>query len=203
VTAITSYLVKILVLLFLVAKYSGTTAFNGKLFGFTVIVCVIVWSAAQVLVSARLKVPYVEPDSERLKVPRVGPDGKRCRAVVTLRPDGIARPAGQAARCRLAHKSLAWRRLAGHDREEAAIGGWRAERRPYRLQLPAFGHAGVRRARLADLPLDRAGTDLPPGHAVRPRANHPVGGLPGRPGPPHAAPGPPPPRAAAPPGRHC
>jgi ATP synthase protein I len=77
VTAVTSYLVKILVLLVLVAKYSGTTAFNGKLFGFTVVACVIVWSAAQVLVSARLKVPYVEPDSERLKVPHAGPDGKR------------------------------------------------------------------------------------------------------------------------------
>src|SRR5215467_2877857 len=73
VTAITSYLFKILVLLFLVAKYSGTTAFNGKLFGFSV----IVWSTAQVLVSARLKVPYVEPDSERPKVPHVEPDGKR------------------------------------------------------------------------------------------------------------------------------
>jgi ATP synthase protein I len=77
VTAIVTYLVKIVVLLFFVVKYSGTTAFNGKLFGFTVIACVIVWSAAQVLVSARLKVPYVEPDSERLRVPYVEPDGKR------------------------------------------------------------------------------------------------------------------------------
>ena len=65
VTAIVTYLVKIVLLLFLVVKYSGTTAFNGKLFGFTVIACVIVWSAAQVLVSARLKVPYVEPDGTR------------------------------------------------------------------------------------------------------------------------------------------
>lgn len=77
VTAIVTYLVKIVVLLFLVVNYSGTTAFNGKLFGFTVIACVIVWSAAQVLVSARLKVPYVEPDPERLTVPYVEPDGKR------------------------------------------------------------------------------------------------------------------------------
>ena len=77
VTAITSYLVKILVLLVLVAKYSGTTAFNGKLFGFTVIACVIVWSTAQVLVSVRLKVPYVEPDPGRVKVPHAEPDWKR------------------------------------------------------------------------------------------------------------------------------
>lgn len=65
VTAITTYLVKVVVMLFLVAKYSGTTAFNGKLFGLTVVVCIVVWSAAQVMVSSRLKVPYVEPDGER------------------------------------------------------------------------------------------------------------------------------------------
>jgi ATP synthase protein I len=77
VTAITTYLVKILALLFFVAKYSGATAFNGKLFGFTVIACVIVWTTSQALVAARLKVPYVEPEPQRLKVPRAEPDGKR------------------------------------------------------------------------------------------------------------------------------
>jgi ATP synthase protein I len=87
VTAIITYLVKILVLLFFVAKYSGTTAFNGKLFGFTVIACVIVWTTSQAVISAKLKVPYVEPetqrpkvpsaDTQRLKVPYVEPDGKR------------------------------------------------------------------------------------------------------------------------------
>ena len=75
VTAISTYLVKILALLFLVAKYSGTTAFNGKIFGFTVIVCVIVWTTSQAVVAARLKAPYVEP--EPVKVPHIEPDGKR------------------------------------------------------------------------------------------------------------------------------
>jgi ATP synthase protein I len=65
VTAISTYLIKILALLFLVVRYSGTTAFNGKAFGFTVVVCVVVWTTAQALVSARLKVPYVEPDRKR------------------------------------------------------------------------------------------------------------------------------------------
>ena len=65
VTAMSTYLIKILVLLFFVVKYSGTTAFNGKAFGFTVVVCVVVYTAAQALVSARLKVPYVEPDGKR------------------------------------------------------------------------------------------------------------------------------------------
>jgi len=65
VTAISTYLVKILALFFLVVRYSGTTAFNGKLFGLTAIVCVLTWTTTQVLVSARLKVPYVEPDGKR------------------------------------------------------------------------------------------------------------------------------------------
>jgi ATP synthase protein I len=63
--AITAYLVKIVVLLFLVVAFSGTTAFSGRLFGLTAIVCVLVWTTSQVMISARLKVPYVEPDGER------------------------------------------------------------------------------------------------------------------------------------------
>jgi len=65
ITAITTYLVKIVALLFFVAKFSGTTAFDGKLFGLTAIVCVLTWTTTQVLVSARLKIPYVEPDGKR------------------------------------------------------------------------------------------------------------------------------------------
>lgn len=77
VAAITTYLVKILVLLFLVVRFSGTTAFNGRLFGLTVVVCAVVWTTAQAVVSARLKVPYVQPDDKPLKVPYAGPDGER------------------------------------------------------------------------------------------------------------------------------
>jgi ATP synthase protein I len=65
VTAVSAYLIKILALFYLVIRYSGTTAFNGKAFGFTVVVCVVVYTSAQALVSARLKVPYVEPDGKR------------------------------------------------------------------------------------------------------------------------------------------
>lgn len=65
ITALSSYLIKILVLLFVAARFSGTTAFNGKLFGLTAIVCVLVWSFAQVIWSMKLKVLYVEPDGER------------------------------------------------------------------------------------------------------------------------------------------
>ena len=63
--AFAAYLVKIVVLLVLVARYSGTTAFNGKAFGLTAIGCILVWSGAQAVISMRLKVPYVEPDGKR------------------------------------------------------------------------------------------------------------------------------------------
>ncbi len=65
ITALTSFFVKILILAFLSAKFSSTTAFNGRLFGLTAIVCVLVWSFAQVIWSMKLKVLYVEPDGER------------------------------------------------------------------------------------------------------------------------------------------
>jgi ATP synthase protein I len=65
VTALTTYVAKILVLLFFVVRFSNATAFNPRLFGVTAIVCILTWSASQVTWSLRLKVPYVEPDGER------------------------------------------------------------------------------------------------------------------------------------------
>ncbi|SRR5216683_1291807 len=64
-TAIITYLVKILVLLFLVGRFMDTTAFSTRLFGLTAIVCILAWSGAQVVTSMRLRVPYVEPSGER------------------------------------------------------------------------------------------------------------------------------------------
>jgi ATP synthase protein I len=65
VTALSTFIIKILVLMILVARFSTTTAFNGRLFGLTAIVCILVWTGAQVFWSMRLKVLYVEPDGER------------------------------------------------------------------------------------------------------------------------------------------
>jgi ATP synthase protein I len=65
VAALTTFFVKIIVLLFLVARFGTTTLFNGRSFGLTAIVCILVWSGAQVMWSLRLKMPYVEPDGER------------------------------------------------------------------------------------------------------------------------------------------
>jgi ATP synthase protein I len=63
--AVGTYLVKILVLIILVGAFQNSTAFNGRFFGLTVIVCVIAYSAAQVVSSMRLKMLYVEPDRDR------------------------------------------------------------------------------------------------------------------------------------------
>jgi ATP synthase protein I len=65
VTAMITYLVKILVLLFLVGQFQGSTAFNPRVFGLTAIVCILVYSTAQVIWSMRLKMLYVKPDGER------------------------------------------------------------------------------------------------------------------------------------------
>ena len=59
-TALGTFLAKILLLLGLIAVLHGTTVFNTKVFGFTAIACVLVWSAGQVATLAR-KMPYVEP----------------------------------------------------------------------------------------------------------------------------------------------
>ena len=61
ITAMATYIVKILLLMFFVARFAGTTAFNSRLFGLTALACILAWSAAQVYWSMRLKTPYVEP----------------------------------------------------------------------------------------------------------------------------------------------
>jgi ATP synthase protein I len=63
--AVGTFLVKILVLIILLGTFQNSTAFNGKFFGLTVIVCVLVYSAAQMVSSMRLKMLYVEPDKDR------------------------------------------------------------------------------------------------------------------------------------------
>ncbi len=61
ITALTTYVVKILLLLFFVVRFAGTTAFSSRLFGLTALACILAWSASQVVWSMRLKQPYVEP----------------------------------------------------------------------------------------------------------------------------------------------
>jgi len=61
ITAMTTYIAKILLLLFFVVRFSGTTVFSSRMFGLTALACILAWSASQVVWSMRLKAPYVEP----------------------------------------------------------------------------------------------------------------------------------------------
>ena len=64
VTAIVTYLIKILLLLFFVVRFASTTVFDARLFGLTALVCILAWSASQLFWSIRLKTPYVEPSGQ-------------------------------------------------------------------------------------------------------------------------------------------
>jgi len=60
-----TYLVKILVLLFLVGRFQNSTAFSAWTFGLTAIVLVLVYDIALAVNWSRTKMLYVEPDGER------------------------------------------------------------------------------------------------------------------------------------------
>lgn len=60
-TAVGTYIVKIVLLLVFVAAFGSTTVFNARLFGLTALACVLAWCFAQVFWSLRLKFLYVEP----------------------------------------------------------------------------------------------------------------------------------------------
>ena len=64
VAAIITYLVKILGLAFVVTVLHGMTAFSDRALGFTALGCILVWSAAQVITAAKVKMLYVEPEQQ-------------------------------------------------------------------------------------------------------------------------------------------
>jgi ATP synthase protein I len=66
IAALSSFFVKIVLLMLLVAEFRDTTAFNGRAFGLTAIVCVVAWSGTQVRWMAKAKILYVEPASASL-----------------------------------------------------------------------------------------------------------------------------------------
>ena len=63
--AIGLYLFKILAVAIAVKELSDSSFFNGKLFGFTALVCILAYCASQVFASIRTKTLYVNPDGER------------------------------------------------------------------------------------------------------------------------------------------
>jgi ATP synthase protein I len=64
ITAMATYIAKIVILLLFVVRFANTTEFNTRLFGLTALACILVWCFAQVYWSLRLKSLYVEPHGE-------------------------------------------------------------------------------------------------------------------------------------------
>ena len=63
--AMITYVVKIIAFAIVMILLGKSTAFNGRLLGFTAIVCILAWSATQVVTTMKLKMLYVEPDGKR------------------------------------------------------------------------------------------------------------------------------------------
>jgi ATP synthase protein I len=61
IAALSSYVIKIIVLAFVVHSLDGTTAFSTKSLGFTAVACILAWSVAQVIAAIKVKMLYVEP----------------------------------------------------------------------------------------------------------------------------------------------
>jgi ATP synthase protein I len=63
-TAMGTYIVKIIAFMIVLILLGKSTAFNGKLLGFTALVCILTWCASQVVNTVKLKMLYVDPDSK-------------------------------------------------------------------------------------------------------------------------------------------
>jgi ATP synthase protein I len=63
--ALGSYIVKIIAFMVAVILLGKSTAFNGRMLGFTALACILAWGAAEVVTTIRLKVLYVDPDGQR------------------------------------------------------------------------------------------------------------------------------------------
>jgi ATP synthase protein I len=62
VAAMASYIIKIIAFMGVLAVLRHSTAFNGRMLGFTAFACIISWCAAQVITMMRTKALYVTPE---------------------------------------------------------------------------------------------------------------------------------------------
>jgi ATP synthase protein I len=60
--AMASYILKIIAFMVVLAVLRHSTAFNGRMLGFTAFACIITWCAAQVVTMMRTKTLYVTPE---------------------------------------------------------------------------------------------------------------------------------------------
>jgi len=63
--AMITYVVKIIGFVVVVILLGKSTAFNGRMLGFTALICILAWAAAEIVTTIKLKVLYVDPDRER------------------------------------------------------------------------------------------------------------------------------------------
>ncbi|TVZ04252.1 hypothetical protein EAS64_17865 [Trebonia kvetii] len=64
VAALGTFLVKMVAFAIVLVAIGHSTAFNGRMLGFTALACILAWSASQIITSMRLKLLYVEPDGK-------------------------------------------------------------------------------------------------------------------------------------------
>jgi len=64
VAALATFLVKMVAFAIVLVAIGHSTAFNGRMLGFTALACILAWSASQIVTSMRLKLLYVEPDGK-------------------------------------------------------------------------------------------------------------------------------------------
>jgi len=74
--AMLMYLVKVAVLFALMLAFKHTTAFNTKVFASTILLCTLVWTAAEMWAFSAGKVLYVDPGSSPEIVPPVTENDK-------------------------------------------------------------------------------------------------------------------------------
>lgn len=64
VAALGTFVVKIVAFMVVLVAIGHSTAFNGRMLGFTALACILAWSAAHVGTAMRMQVLYVEPDGK-------------------------------------------------------------------------------------------------------------------------------------------
>lgn len=60
--AMISYVVKIIGFAIVMILLGKSTAFNGRMLGFTALICILAWGGAEIFNTIKLKVLYVDPD---------------------------------------------------------------------------------------------------------------------------------------------
>jgi ATP synthase protein I len=64
IAALATFVVKIVGFMIVLVAIGHSTAFNGRMLGFTALACILAWSAAQVGTAMRMQILYVEPDGK-------------------------------------------------------------------------------------------------------------------------------------------